>query len=153
MKKLILLTLLAVTMTNCKEKPQTEETTITTEKTVEATPVQLDLGCYAFNDSKNSVMLKITENTSQIKGTLNYLLFEKDSNTGTISGSINDGILLANYTFKSEGMESTRQVAFKVEESKLMEGYGDMNADGTTFKDVSMLKFDSKMPLSKTDCK
>ena len=152
MKKLILLALLAVTMINCKDKPQQEETITTTEETVITTPATLELGCYTFDDGKSTVMLEIIDNTSEVKGTLNYLLFEKDGNTGTISGSVKDGILLANYTFQSEGSETTRQVAFKIEDDKLMEGYGDMNDDGTTFKDVSMLNFNSQMPLSKTDC-
>ena len=77
---------------------------------------------------------------------------EKDKNSGNFTGELQEGILIANYTFKSEGKESIRQVAFKVNGDKLIEGYGELNNDGTAFKDLNNISFTSKMPLTKTDC-
>lgn len=154
MKKLTLLFFTVLTMLNCKNKEEKTEITnpqevITTE---EKTTASLDLGCYIFNDEKNNVSFEITENGSEIKGNLTYAFAEKDKNSGNFSGKLTDGILLGKYTFQSEGKESVREVAFKVEGDKLIEGYGDLNEDGTAFKDATNLNFTSKMPLAKTDC-
>ena len=150
MKKLYILFFTLLTMLNCKNKE--EEKASQEIKTGENTSTSLDLGCYIFNDGKNNVSLEITDNGKEIKGNLTYDYAEKDKNSGKFSGKINDGILIGKYTFQSEGKESTREVAFKVENNKLIEGYADLNEDGTTFKDVTNLNFTSKMPLTKSDC-
>ena len=153
MKKLIIAAFLALTMLNCKNKEQKTETTKTDPQEVIAKKTKaLDLGCYVFDDGKNIVSLEITENDEEIKGNLTYALYEKDKNSGKFTGKFNDGILIADYTFQSEGKESIRQVAFKVEGDKLIEGYGDLNDEGTAFKDISNIQFTSTMPLTKTEC-
>ena len=153
MKKIILLSFVALTMLNCKNKEQkTENSNASPQEVKEETPTPLDLGCYVFDDGKNTVSLKITENGKEIKGNLTYALSEKDKNSGNFTGELQEGILIANYTFKSEGKESIRQVAFKVNGDKLIEGYGELNNDGTAFKDLNNISFTSKMPLTKTDC-
>lgn len=153
MKKLTLLFFTALTMLNCKNKEEkTENTTPQEVVTQEKSTAQLDLGCYVFNDGKNNVSFEIIENSSKIKGNLTYAFAEKDKNSGSFSGKLTDGILIGKYTFESEGKESVREVAFKVEGDKLIEGYGDLNEDGTAFKDATNLNFTSKMPLAKTDC-
>lgn len=154
MKKLTVLFFTALTMLNCKNKEEKTENTNPQEEVTseEKTASSLDLGCYVFNDGKNNISLEITENGSEIKGNLIYVFVEKDKNSGDFSGKLTNGILLGKYTFKSEGKESTREVAFKVDDDKLIEGYGDLNEDGTTFKDITNLNFTSKMPLTKTDC-
>lgn len=153
MKKLTLLFFTVLTMLNCKNKEEkTENTTPQEVVTEEKAAAQLDLGCYVFNDGKNNVSFEIIENGSEIKGNLTYEFAEKDKNSGSFSGKLTDGILIGKYTFQSEGKESVREVAFKVDGDKLIEGYGDSNEDGTAFKDATQLNFDSKMPLAKTDC-
>lgn len=152
MKKLIILSLIALTMLNCKNKEQKTETSNTGLPEVTATATPLALGCYVFNDGKSTVSLEITQNDAAIKGNLTYALSEKDKNSGTFTGQVKDGVLIANYTFQSEGKESTRQIAFKVNKDTLTEGYGELNSEGTAFKDVNSLSFTSNMPLTKTDC-
>lgn len=149
MKKQIFLSVAFILVfTACKKEasettlPVSEETKAETSKTE----------CYYYDVNGNVVELQLQYNTDDISGTLNYALAEKDTNMGTFKGKIENNILLAAYTFHSEGTESTRQVAFKFMDGKLVEGYGDMNEDGTHFKDVSQLKFTSTMPLSKVDC-
>jgi len=150
MKKFALLFFTALTMLNCKNK---EEEKVSQEiETKEKASTSLDLGCYIFDDGKNKISLEITDIGVEIKGNLIYAFAEKDKNSGNFSGKLNDGILIGKYTFQSEGKESVREVAFKVEGDKLIEGYGDLNEDGTAFKDASNLNFTSKMPLTKTDC-
>lgn len=153
MKKLAVLFFTALTMLNCKNKEEkTENSTPQEVVTEEKTTSSLDFGCYIFDDGKNNVSFEITENGSEIKGNLIYAYAEKDKNSGSFFGKLNEGILIGKYTFQSEGKESVREVAFKVDGDKLIEGYGDLNEDGTAFKDATNLNFNSKMPLTKTDC-
>lgn len=153
MKKQIFLSFtLLLLIIGCKkeETPQPEtEVTVPTE-TVQQERVERD--CYAFEADDNKIELLLERNGDEATGTLNYLLSEKDSNTGTFKGKIENNILLADYTFQSEGMESTRQVAFKFINNQWVEGYGEMNEEGIKFKDISKLDFNSSMPLSKTNC-
>ncbi len=153
MKKLIVLSFVALTMLNCKNKEQkTENSNSDLQEAAKDTTTTLDLGCYVFNDGKNTVSIEITENGKEIKGNLTYALAEKDENSGNFTGELREGILIANYTFQSEGKETIRQVAFKVDGDKLIEGYGELNNEGTAFKDLKNINFTSKMPLIKTDC-
>lgn len=153
MKKFTILFFTVLTFLNCKNKEEkTENTGASKIKSEERTSSSLDLGCYIFNDGKNNVTFEITENGTEIKGSLNYAFAEKDKNSGNFLGKLNDGILLGKYTFQSEGKESVREVAFKVDGDKLIEGYGDLNEDGSAFKDAANLNFSSKMPLLKTEC-
>ena len=153
MKKLIIAAFAALTMLNCKNKEQKTETTKTdSQEVIAEKTIALDLGCYVFDDGKNIVSLEITENKEEIKGNLTYALYEKDKNSGKFTGKFKDGILIADYTFQSEGKESIRQVAFKAEGDKLIEGYGELNDEGTAFKDISNIQFTSTMPLTKTEC-
>lgn len=144
---------MALSMLNCKNKEQKIETANTDPQEVIAEKTtSLNLGCYVFDDGKNIVSLEITENGEQIKGNLTYALSEKDKNSGKFTGKLKEGILIADYTFLSEGKESIRQVAFKTEGEKLIEGYGELNTEGTAFKDISNIQFTSTMPLTKMDC-
>jgi len=160
MKKIAILFFTALTLLNCKKKEEKTENISPQEGTSEEKkPDSLVMGRYLFDDGKNKITFEIIENgkeikgnpTNEIKGFLTYELAEKDKNSGNFTGKFNDGILLGKYTFQSEGKESIREVAFKVDGDKLIEGYGDLNEDGTAFKDVTKLNFTSKMPLTKTD--
>jgi hypothetical protein len=152
MKKLTLLFFTVLTMLNCRNKEENTENTNNQEITAEEKIVDtLAMGNYLFEDGKNLITFVIEENRNEIKGFLTYELAEKDKNSGKFSGKFEDGILIGKYTFKSEGKESTREVAFKVDGDKLIEGYGELNEEGTAFKDASNLSFTSKMPLTKID--
>jgi hypothetical protein len=147
MKNTVLLLFMVVCLTNCKKK----EVLVDPPK-METLNSVLPTGCYVFNDSKNVISFEITDNKTEIKGILAYSLAEKDRNSGSFTGQLDNGILIGTYTFQSEGTESTRQVAFKINGNQLVEGYGEMNADGATFKDTNALTFPNDMPLTKTPC-
>lgn len=152
MKKVTILFFTILTMLHCKNKEENSENTNNQKITTEEKKVDtLAMGNYLFEDGKNIITFVIEENRNEIKGFLTYELAEKDKNSGKFTGKFEDGILIGKYTFKSEGKESTREVAFKVDGDKLIEGYGELNEDGTAFKDVSNLNFTSKMPLTKID--
>ncbi|MGA9638900.1 hypothetical protein [Flavobacterium sp.] len=150
MKKISLFLFIAITMLNCKNNEKKVDKSIveTDKKEIDT----LDLGCYIFNDGKNTVTLEIIEMGTNIKGNLTYLLAEKDKNSGTFTGQLKGNILTGTYTFESEGSQSSREVAFKVDNNTLIEGYGALDNSGTTFKNPNNLNFTSKMPLTKMDC-
>ncbi|MBN8642014.1 MAG: hypothetical protein J0L86_09410 [Flavobacteriales bacterium] len=148
MKNLFILFVTTLLLFSCKKK----ENAIEEPPKMEMTSSFIPTGCYVFNDTKNVISFEITDNKSEIKGLLAYSFAEKDRNSGNFVGQLNNGILIGTYTFQSEGTESTRQVAFKINGNKLLEGYGEMNADGTTFKDTNSLTFPNDMPLIKTPC-
>jgi hypothetical protein len=81
-------------------------------------------------------------------------LKEKDKNYGTIQGSMKGNILVANYTFMSEGIQSTREIAFKLENNFFIEGYGDSftQNDKVYFKSIDSLNFNNSMKLTEIVC-
>ena len=82
--------------------------------------------CYAYMRNKDTITLSLSMDANNANGLLDYKLWEKDANTGTISGTFIGDTLYADYTFKSEGTTSVREVVFLREGDKLVEGYGDM---------------------------
>lgn len=153
-KKLMLLTFVSVALFNCKnkeEKPNEDSVDETLEEEVILAST-LENACYMYNENGNLVNLEITKSDNPVEGKLTYAFAENDKNTGTFKGEINDGKLVGNYTFQSEGKESTRQVAFMLKDNQLIEGYGELNEDGTMFKDVNSVDYSSNMPMTKTDC-
>ncbi|MBU2903614.1 hypothetical protein KO529_02350 [Arenibacter algicola] len=153
-KKVILLTFVAFSFFNCKNKKEK------TEETMKEAPMEpemaitstLQKGCYMYHENGSMVNLEITNSENPVEANLTYAYAEKDKNTGTFQGEFNDGKLVGSYTFQSEGIESTRQVAFMLEDNQFVEGYGELNEDGTMFKDVNSVNYSSTMPLTKMDC-
>ena len=71
---------------------------------------------------------------------------------GPIQGGMRGDVLLANYTFFSEGVSSIRQIAFKKEQDYFIEGFG-ANGDKTVFKDPGSLQFNDAVKLKAVDCR
>ncbi|PWI28937.1 hypothetical protein DI383_13955 [Flavobacteriaceae bacterium LYZ1037] len=153
-KKIVLLTFVTVAFFNCKNKEEKPDEVIIEEvvEEVVVTAPTLEKGCYTYNENGSMVNMEITSSDNPVEGNLTYEFAEKDKNTGTFKGEFNDGKLIGTYTFQSEGVESARQVAFMLKDNQLVEGYGEMNEDGTTFKDVNSVNYSPTMPLTKTDC-
>lgn len=142
---------IALVATGCKN--ETKDTPAPTVPIVEeVVPETPTTECYAVTKSGTVISMQLTYNKDSVSGTLTYAIMEKDRNTGSFVGQVKDSILIADYTFQSEGVESTRQIAYKFKGNQIVEGYGDVNEDGTKFKDISKLNFDGKMPLDKVDC-
>ena len=150
MKSIFLISISLLLVISCKNDSTTKPTTALPAVIIEPDKVQKK--CYACNLDGNKINLTIEQKGTKANGTLSYALAEKDSNTGTFEGTIENAVLIAQYTFQSEGMQSTRQVAFQFNGSQWIEGYGDMKEDGTQFKDVSKIQFKSIFPLSKVNC-
>lgn len=108
-------------------------------------------GSYSYEQNGDTVSLHLTVNGKTASGHLTYALKEKDRNTGTIEGKIENGVLLADYTFNSEGQSSVREVAFRLNGTSAVEGYGDMEEKNgkMVFKNASNLEFPMSMVLNK----
>ncbi len=95
-----------------------------------------------------------TQNNKQVAGTLEFKNFEKDSSHGTLVGIYENDLLVGDYSFSSEGMNSVRQVAFKKSQNGFVEGFGDVETKGNkeVFKDSSKLTFDNSYEFKKVVC-
>lgn len=156
MKKLMILSMFALSMIACKDDKKTKVATQTaTENPVkaESATAVLEPGCYEYNKDGNKVKMEITKVAEEVTGNVDTAYSGKDSNKGTFVGKLNGDKLIGTYTFNSEGEESTREMAFLVKDGQLTEGYGDLDdTTGTKFKDMNTINYSSTMPLVKTDC-
>lgn len=155
MKKSVLIAVAFVFVLSCKKETKEEVfmPTVEEEMAVEEAAVT---ECYLAIIKKDTVTLSLTIKDSSLdKGELNYNFFEKDKNQGTLSGTFKGDTLFADYTFLSEGKTSVREVVFLKKGNIFIEGYGDVEEieNKTVFTDKKKLFFDSKVVLSKTDCK
>jgi hypothetical protein len=83
------------------------------------------VGCFVAKIAKDRFILDITEqNGKEIKAKVAYLNFEKDSSTGTFIGTYEDGILDGVYSFRSEGMDSRREVIYRQVKNGFISGFG-----------------------------
>jgi len=123
------------------------------------TPVVVEdsiLGCYVANLGKDIYsMTLLRENEGNVSGMLAFNNYEKDSSSGSFEGTYNDGILLGNYSFDSEGSHSDMQVVFKKVGDTFVRGYGDEKnqRDDGTFIDLSKINYDVNSTFIKdVDC-
>lgn len=111
--------------------------------------------CYMSSMGKDTFHLKVEKFENVVTGQLNYLFHEKDKQRGTFEGVLHGDTLLADYTFMSEGKNSTRQIAFIINDSTAIEGYGEVEErDGKMIiKNTSLLQFGSGLQLKKVSCR
>ena len=100
--------------------------------------------CYSRISGKDTAILTLIVTGTRVSGDLTYHFFEKDRNTGTIKGEMFGDTLKAEYTFRSEGKESVREVSFLKKEVDFIQGYGDMEE----IKDKLIFKKDAAMNFS-----
>ena len=110
--------------------------------------------CFQFVNGKDTVRLRIQPEEVNVTGELAYLWFEKDKSWGTIAGTLEDSLLIAEYTFLSEGDTSTRQVVFKRFKEGWKEGYGEINeVDGVVvYKNIDSLDYSHEVNLMSIPC-
>jgi hypothetical protein len=113
-------------------------------------------GCYVLRLAKDVYMLHIqSHDQSMVSGTLEFDNFEKDSSQGTMNGTYKDSILLVDYAFQSEGVDSLREVIFKREGDGFVEGFGPIivsDEGKTVFVDTSTITFDPKYTFAREMC-
>lgn len=125
------------------------------KKDNEVVPLSLEqvpsiLGCYIAGTAKDVYTLNIQSETGEnVLGTLAFKNFEKDSSSGTFSGTYNNGILLGDYAFQSEGTDSVMQVVFKKTGDNFIRGYGNVDyTNGIRFTDLNNITYDSSSSLA-----
>lgn len=142
--------------TNTPSKVQTEPATADIDTSIDiANAAKTDLAnCYRYIHNRDTVLLHITNQNGKITGDLMYNFYEKDRNKGTIEGELKGDMLIAGYTFNSEGSESFRTVAFKKLGGNLVEGYGEqIERNGRlVFKNTDSLSFEHSIVLKPYEC-
>jgi hypothetical protein len=99
--------------------------------------------CFERILKQDTIAIELFIRDTSASGNLIYNLYEKDRNKGSFKGSIHNDIILADYTFASEGKNSVRQVIFKLKDGVLTEGYGEtlLKDDKFIFKDTSKIQY------------
>jgi hypothetical protein len=117
-------------------------------------PDSLFSGCYSQIAGRDTANLQIENKDSSINGALSYAIFQKDRNDGTLQAEIAGDILRGWYLFKSEGIISVRQVAWKIKGKELWPGTGEpIQKNDTMFFSVpDKLQYDSTHPFKKVAC-
>lgn len=106
-------------------------------------------GCYVSRTGKDVYTLNIQKEQSNfVSGTLSFKNFQKDSSSGTFTGVYDNGILLGEYAFRSEGMDSLIQVIFKKSGDSFIRGYGELNENGTSFINTDNINYDPSSSLN-----
>jgi hypothetical protein len=145
----IILACVAIACNNNKSAEKTDQQqTLSESKTESGT-------CYLGNSGRDSIRLTLRRDGEFVSGELDYLFYEKDKSHGTFEGRMKGDTLFADYTYSSEGMQSTREIAFLQKGNTLTEGYGDaMEMDGKmTFKNPGRIKFGNSFVLTEIECK
>lgn len=142
----------------CNNKERSEETpppardTVTDDSHISTTPIPLD-GCYRMVLNRDTAIVRLNVVDSFVTGELAYHWFEKDRNDGSVKGVVRDSLLILDYTFRSEGMLSVRQVVFKVSGTSLVEGTGEMTTNDTIrYKNIDALQYQYDHPFIKVSC-
>jgi hypothetical protein len=112
------------------------------------------VGCYVSKLAKDFYTLEIeSDNNGNIVGRVAFNNFEKDSSSGIFKGTLSGDVLLGNYYFSSEGMNSNRQLIFKKDNNNFIEGFGEVKSLGDTesFINTQNITYDPKMTFIKSD--
>ncbi|MEO8853731.1 MAG: hypothetical protein ABI359_08130 [Ginsengibacter sp.] len=155
MKKIVTILICMLVVLSCNNPaPQDEENNKTDTLIAAKSSTTLNYELCFSKMEKDTIFLQMAVHDSVVSGNLNYRLFEKDANSGKIKGKLYSDTLIADYTFKSEGIESVRQVVFLIKDSIATEGFGEMREENgrLIFTNVHDLNFQNGLILKKTDC-
>ena len=106
--------------------------------------------CYQMVIKKDTTRISFTATGELVEGSLSYHREEKDNNDGNFKGRLlNDSVLLASYTFNSEGKKSVRELVFKIRDSIILQGYGEeyQRQDSAFLRAPGFAVFDTKNPF------
>lgn len=139
---------------NGKSSGEINRDTVANNAAIPADADSLSSGCYSQIIRRDSSFLQLETKNSVISGSLSYNLYEKDRNDGTVQGELAGDTIVAWYLFRSEGVVSVRQVAWKINGDELWPATGEVSQrnDTTVFAHPDKLKFDSSRPFKKVAC-
>jgi hypothetical protein len=152
MKKLFFDCLLLTALGSCK---QDKETPAKTENKKSASSAVPSRSCYRYVMNGDTFSLKLTIADAKVMGSLKYNFAQKDDNMGSLEGTNVNKVIVANYTFTSEGQKSVREVAFQRMGNAYVEGFGEMvELNGKmVFKDRNAIKFDEAVTYQPIPCR
>lgn len=110
--------------------------------------------CYLKAVGRDTFRLQLVINDEQVAGQLDYDFHEKDKSSGTLAGVLQDNILRASYSYRSEGMNSVRPVIFKLMGDQVYEAQADNFDDKgvPVFPEANeQLRFEPS-PYNRKDC-
>ena len=144
---------LVLACNNTEESTPSKTDTITHDSLPPAPMVISE--CYENKNGADTVQLRVTDSSGTISGNLDYRIEGKDANTGTFAGKWFGDTLVADYSFRSEGVRSIRQIAFLKKDSFLFEGFGPVVEENKQmkFKSRDSLSFNEVNRLSLVPCR
>lgn len=115
----------------------------------------LGTDCYQWTANKDTVVFAMERGTGVRNGLLEYNWSEKDRNKGNWRGRAEGDILTGWYNFQSEGIQSVRQVAWKIKGDELWPALGavSVKSDTSYFVNMSEIRYDSTMALKRVPCR
>lgn len=118
-----------------------------------AQPVMI-AGCYQMIHGKDTAQMQLITKGASITGNLVFDWAEKDGNKGTLAGKLVDSLIVAQYRFESEGMMSVREEVFKIKDSVLVRGYGEIKEENGVmmYADKANLNYDTIQKFRKVKC-
>lgn len=152
--KIVIALFSAFLMMACSNNDTQKRTETVKTRPPEAPPALApSAACFTQATDKDTVWLHLVTRDGEVSGDLQYNLFEKDKNSGTIKGVLKGDTLFADYTFSSEGTTSVRQVAFLKKGDGYTEGYGmPAEKNGKTVFKKGTLRFSDSLLLHRVDC-
>ncbi|GAA0528421.1 hypothetical protein [Chitinophaga japonensis] len=148
----------AAIIAGCQQPANHSSTSIThpgdSASAAHTVPTNTGLQCFMKVVGRDSVILQFQVRHDSVSGHLAYRNYEKDKSAGNIKGSLRDSIIDVQYHFMSEGMESTVQTLFKLEDGKAYAGLpGDFDKEGRPVfdKDPARIQFDT-VPFLRVPC-
>jgi hypothetical protein len=112
--------------------------------------------CYYYASDRDTISMAFNISGDQVKGQLDYHLFDKRQDTGPLKGYLRGDTLFGEFKFKTdEKKDMTREVMFIKGDGFYKEGYGDLvEVDGKlVFENSLGLNFGHDVKLQKQDCK
>lgn len=111
-------------------------------------------GCYQYAKNGDTVRLKVELFPNVATGVLTYQLSGKDKNVGTFDGRLFGDTLVADYTFRSEGRVTVRQIVFKLSATQAREAYGKKrDYEGKLiYDDLKAIDFNKGLSLDSVSC-
>jgi hypothetical protein len=111
-------------------------------------------GCYLRVLKRDTLALSIQQNGKTVTGKLSFDNFQKDGSSGIVSGTIDNNILKLIYNFQSEGMHSVMEVYFKIADSTLIHGIGEVavKSDTAYFVNSDQVRYPEGDGLVKINC-
>ncbi|MGS2762440.1 hypothetical protein [Sinomicrobium sp. M5D2P9] len=129
MKKLLIPVFAAFFLiSGCKnEKKETQKKESISNETLNSNPVEtIDL-CFLSTGKdieredrviRDSTILTLHVEQKKVQGIFNWFPAEKDGRSGTVEGTMKDGIILGKYTFNQEGMTETQDIRIEITDNE-----------------------------------